>query len=125
MGMGRKGKRIPIFISIIYEAYVCQIETLHLNSLSSNVLHRMVKFFYLLQLFNEPYIFVPETGNLVNKRLFVCVNRCRFLYPRGYLIGSMWSEMCVSAPNRSFSFRSMAVARSWTMTRGSCPSIRT
>ena len=45
MGMGRKGKRIPIFISIIYEAYVCQIETLHLNSLSSNVLHRMVKFF--------------------------------------------------------------------------------
>ena len=27
--------------------------TLHLNSLSSNVLHRTVKFFYLLQLFND------------------------------------------------------------------------
>jgi len=27
--------------------------TLHLNTLSSNELHRMVKFFYLMQLFNN------------------------------------------------------------------------
>lgn len=29
------------------------------------------------------YIFVPETGSLVNKRLIVCVNRCRFLCSQG------------------------------------------
>ena len=58
--MGWKGRRIPIFVSVIYEAYVCQIGTLHLNSLSSNVLHRTVKFFYLLQLFNNTISMHPE-----------------------------------------------------------------
>lgn len=34
--------------------------TLHLNSLSSNELHRTVKFFYLLQLFNNTISMHPE-----------------------------------------------------------------
>ena len=57
--MGWKGRRIPIFVSVIYEAYVCQIGTLHLNSLSSNVLHRMVKFFICCNsLMNHTYLFL-------------------------------------------------------------------
>jgi len=53
MGMGWKGRRIPIFVSVIYEAYVCQIGTLHRKTMKSIDLHRTVKFFYLLQLFNN------------------------------------------------------------------------
>ena len=51
--MGWKGRRIPIFVSVIYEAYVCQIETLHRKTMKSIDLHRTVNFFYLLQLFND------------------------------------------------------------------------
>ena len=35
------------------KADVCQIETLHRKTMKSIDLHRTVKFFYLLQLFND------------------------------------------------------------------------
>ena len=58
--MGWKGRRIPIFVSVIYEAYVCQIETLHRKTMKSIDLHRTVNFFYLLQLFNNTISMHPE-----------------------------------------------------------------
>ena len=48
--------------------------TLHLNSLSSNELHRTVKFFYLLQLFNDTISMHPEMYHHSLLRTFIVWN---------------------------------------------------